>query len=239
MAVTIENARRRRRADVRPDRRRPSSRRIRPVLRRSRRPAASPAPRRRIRKLRLAVFFLVLCILGLTSFTAGVLTAVRGEAASCDPTRRHPQVNGMILAGDGHTELAVLRGRENRTIVPDDEIAPIMKNAIVDIEDRRFYEHGGVDLRGMVRAFWADVTSGKTRPGRLDDHAAVHQGRVRLEPAHDRAQAPRGAARAAADAALVEAADPHRVPEHDLLRERRLRHPAGGASPTSATARRS
>src|SRR5260221_504011 len=84
-----------------------------------------PAPRRRIRKLRLAVFFLVLSILALTSFTAGVLTAVRGEAARCDPTRRHPQVNGMIFAGDGHTELAILRGRENRTIIPSERIAPV------------------------------------------------------------------------------------------------------------------
>jgi penicillin-binding protein 1A len=135
------------------------------VLRRSRRPAASPAPRRRIRKLRLAAFGLILAILGLTSFTAGVLTAVRGEAAGCDPTHRHPQVNGKILAGDGHTVLAVLRGRENRTVVKEADIAPIMRNAIVDIEDRRFYDHNGVDLRGMMRAFWADVTSGKTIQG--------------------------------------------------------------------------
>jgi penicillin-binding protein 1A len=111
------------------------------------------------------VFSLLLLVLGLTSFTAGVLTAVRGEAAGCDPARRHPEVNGYILAGNGHTELAVLRGRENRTVVAGDAIAPIMKNAIVDIEDRRFYEHGGVDLRGMVRAFWADVSSGTTIQG--------------------------------------------------------------------------
>ncbi|MDX6516053.1 MAG: penicillin-binding protein [Gaiellaceae bacterium] len=111
------------------------------------------------------MFFVVLSILGLTSFTAGVLTAVRGEAAGCDPTRRHPQVNGIIFAGDGHTELAVLRGRENRTIVPEAKIAPIMEHAIVDIEDRRYYDHGGVDLRGMARALWADVSSGTTVQG--------------------------------------------------------------------------
>src|SRR6266540_723279 len=32
-----------------------------------------------------------------------------------------------------------------------------MKSAIVAIEDRRFYEHPGVDVRGIVRAVWADV----------------------------------------------------------------------------------
>ncbi len=33
-----------------------------------------------------------------------------------------------------------------------------MKHAIVDVEDRRFYEHRGVDIRGIGRAVWADVT---------------------------------------------------------------------------------
>ena len=33
-----------------------------------------------------------------------------------------------------------------------------MKHAIVAIEDKRFYEHRGVDVRGMARALWADVT---------------------------------------------------------------------------------
>jgi penicillin-binding protein 1A len=42
-------------------------------------------------------------------------------------------------------------------IVPSQEIAPIMKQAIVAIEDRRFFEHRGIDVRGIARALWADV----------------------------------------------------------------------------------
>jgi penicillin-binding protein 1A len=42
--------------------------------------------------------------------------------------------------------------------VPDKAISPWMKHAIVAIEDKRFYEHRGVDVRGMGRAVWADVT---------------------------------------------------------------------------------
>ena len=51
----------------------------------------------------------------------------------------------------------MLRGDEARTILGSDEIAPIMKQAIVAVEDRRFYEHRGVDLRGIFRAVWADI----------------------------------------------------------------------------------
>jgi len=46
---------------------------------------------------------------------------------------------------------------ENRIIVGLDEVAPIMRTAILAIEDSRFYEHNGVDLRGMSRAFVSNM----------------------------------------------------------------------------------
>ena len=52
--------------------------------------------------------------------------------------------------------LAILRGDQARIPVPSDQISPLMKHAIVAIEDKRFYEHRGVDVRGIVRAVWAD-----------------------------------------------------------------------------------
>ena len=51
----------------------------------------------------------------------------------------------------------MLRGDESRVLVESDEINPWMKHAIVAVEDRRFWEHRGVDVRGIVRAVWADV----------------------------------------------------------------------------------
>src|SRR5204863_1206830 len=62
-----------------------------------------------------------------------------------------------IYANDDHTILATLRGAESRILVKSDEISPIMQQAIVSIEDKRFYEHHGVDIRGIARAVWADV----------------------------------------------------------------------------------
>ena len=125
---------------------------------RRRRPSEAPArPRRRIRKRR---FFLLLCILGLVctaSFGFGFVTAVSSDIPSLDPVN-HAKVerNGYIYAADG-TVLAVLRGDESRAIVTPEQIAPIMKQAIVAVEDRRFWEHRGIDLRGIFRAVWADV----------------------------------------------------------------------------------
>ena len=64
-----------------------------------------------------------------------------------------------------------------------DDISPIMKQAIVAVEDKRFYEHNGVDVRGIVRALWQDVRSKAVVRGRLDDHAAVRQERVQPQRA--------------------------------------------------------
>jgi penicillin-binding protein 1A len=63
-----------------------------------------------------------------------------------------------VYAKNGYTVLAILRGSQARILVPSDAISPWMKHAIVAAEDRRFYEHRGVDVRGMARAVWADVS---------------------------------------------------------------------------------
>ena len=60
---------------------------------------------------------------------------------------------------------SILRGSQARIVVPSDGISPWMKHAIVAIEDKRFYEHRGVDVRGMARALWADITHRGTVQG--------------------------------------------------------------------------
>src|SRR5213078_4354073 len=75
-----------------------------------------------------------------------------------DPLRQQrQQVDGYVYAADGHTILDVLRGDQSRVLVASDQISPWMKQAIVATEDKRFYEHRGIDIRGMARALWADV----------------------------------------------------------------------------------
>ena len=55
---------------------------------------------------------------------------------------------------------------ENRINVPLSRVAPIMRRAIVAIEDYRFYEHGALDLKGTLRAFVNNQTaSGSTQGG--------------------------------------------------------------------------
>ncbi|MFZ6750664.1 penicillin-binding protein 1A [Undibacterium sp. Ren11W] len=51
-------------------------------------------------------------------------------------------------------------GEEHRDFVPIKEIPDVLKNALLAIEDSRFYEHGGIDFIGVTRAVLSDVTGG-------------------------------------------------------------------------------
>jgi len=68
-----------------------------------------------------------------------------------------------ILATDG-TVIATPQ-EQNRIIVPLKNVAPVMRDAQVAIEDHRFYEHGGFDLQGVIRAAIANIRTGQTTSG--------------------------------------------------------------------------
>jgi membrane peptidoglycan carboxypeptidase len=68
-----------------------------------------------------------------------------------------------VLASDGSV-LATFYFH-NRESVPLNQVAPVMQKAIVAIEDSRFYDHGGVDPKGVLRALITNAQSGTVREG--------------------------------------------------------------------------
>jgi penicillin-binding protein 1A len=106
------------------------------------------------------VLLVILLLLASTAFTFGLVTAIAGEIPALDPRYQEKiEKDGYIYDRKGETVLAVLRGRESRVIVDAARISPWMKHAIIAIEDKRFLEHSGVDLRGIGRAAWEDLTN--------------------------------------------------------------------------------
>src|SRR6266540_5190821 len=100
----------------------------------------------------------MLGVLSLASFTFGLMTAIASHIPELEPSRQDKvEVDGYIYDRTRHHILAVLRGSQSRVLVKPDRISDTMKQAIVAIEDKRFYEHRGVDLHAIGRAFWADV----------------------------------------------------------------------------------
>src|SRR3954452_4274644 len=72
--------------------------------------------------------------------------------------------NTYVLAADGKTQLATLYD-ENRRSVPLNDVAPIMRQAIVASEDTRFYQHNGVDFKGVARALVNNNNGGQSQGG--------------------------------------------------------------------------
>lgn len=73
-----------------------------------------------------------------------------------------PQQN-TLLDADGNV-LAVLYA-QNRIEVPIEEIAPIMQQAIIAIEDQRFFSHAGIDFKGTLRASISTGAGGQVQGG--------------------------------------------------------------------------
>jgi len=100
-------------------------------------------------------------LLGVAAFTFGLMVAIAAQIPDLDPSRQtqHQQKDTYVYANDGKTILAILRGSQSRIVVDSEDISPWLKHSIVAVEDRRFYEHRGVDVRGILRAVEADITN--------------------------------------------------------------------------------
>ena len=100
-----------------------------------------------------------------------LLTVLSLVASACSFQTRNlvppvPQVaqTSTVLARDGRL-ITEPPSDENRTVVTIDEIPEVMRNAIIAIEDERFYLHDGADLKGLFRSASRGVTSGAISGG--------------------------------------------------------------------------
>jgi len=120
------------------------------------------APRRpsRMRALKIAGLAVTVCAAMSAVLLAGALLYVRSQS--------------LPAAGLGEPSVLLDRsGRPIGTIAPAGsrrpvalrDMSPYVVQATLAIEDKRFYEHGGVDLRGLARAVLVNVESGAKRQG--------------------------------------------------------------------------
>jgi membrane peptidoglycan carboxypeptidase len=129
------------------------------------------------RSVRAKVFVVVVCgalagwVLAASALPAAALTGLVTKslldsyAGLPSQLRIPPPAQATRLyANDGKT-LITRFYEEDRHVVPLAKIAPVMQQAMVAAEDRRFYQHGGVDLRSVVRAFVSNVQGNQNEQG--------------------------------------------------------------------------
>jgi penicillin-binding protein 1A len=123
------------------------------------------AARPRVRKLRLLVVLVPLSLLALISTVFGMMMAVASDLPDLENRKEYQDARNSVLYDVHGEQLGVLTNNQSRVIVSWDQVSPDMRNAIVAIEDRRFYENPGVDIRGIARAFVQDVVQQKAVQG--------------------------------------------------------------------------
>jgi penicillin-binding protein 1A len=128
-------------------------------------PEGPPPPRTRVKKLRLLAIFLPLTLLALVSTVFGMMMAVASDLPNLENRKEYQDAKNSVLLDAQGRSLGVLTNNQSRVLVRYEDISPYMRNAIIAIEDRRFYENSGVDVRGIARAFTQDVLQRKAVQG--------------------------------------------------------------------------
>jgi penicillin-binding protein 1A len=131
-------------------------------------PAAPGPPKRtkpRLKKLRFLFVLLGLGILAVFSMIFGMMAAVSQDLpAIYNFAQYKAQKNSEVVDASGEL-MGRLSSDQNKILLNSAQISPNMKNAVVSIEDARFYENDGVDLRGIARALVSDFASGSAQQG--------------------------------------------------------------------------
>jgi penicillin-binding protein 1A len=125
-----------------------------------------PRTRPRVRKLRLLVVLVPLMALAIVSTVFGMMMAVASDLPDLENRKEYQDArNSVLFDYTGKTSLGVLTNNQSRVLVRYGQISPDMRNAIIAIEDRRFYTNSGVDIRGIARAFVQDVVQKRAVQG--------------------------------------------------------------------------
>src|SRR4051794_9998877 len=128
-------------------------------------PFQSPRVRPRVKKLRLLIALVPFVLLAAVSTVFGMMMAVAADVNELDLAKTFRTAKNSTITDVHGQPLGILTSDQNRVIVPLNQIALVMQNAVIAVEDKRFYTNEGIDVKGIGRAFVADVVSGKPVQG--------------------------------------------------------------------------
>ncbi|MHB1859280.1 MAG: transglycosylase domain-containing protein [Solirubrobacteraceae bacterium] len=126
---------------------------------RSRARRAKRARRPRMKRVRMIAIAIAMLALGLVSFAFGMFMAVTSDLPALESRSQYRDARNSVLLDDHGHPYAVL-SKSNQVIVTPGQIPPIVKEAVIAIEDRRFYHNSGIDIRSMGRAVLHDLFGG-------------------------------------------------------------------------------
>ena len=111
----------------------------------------------------IKAFLICLLAVGVVGLCAGVgiVKGVIDNAPDIDSTSVIPRgYKSVMVDSEGNKMAELITAGSNRVWVDIDKIPEHVQNAFVDVEDERFYEHNGIDLKGIIRAGVKGIASG-------------------------------------------------------------------------------
>jgi penicillin-binding protein 1A len=130
--------------------------------------APTPTPKRtkpRLKKLRVLFVLLGLAVLALVSMVFGMMAAVSQDLPAIYNFAQYKASKNSVVVDASGESIGTLTSNQNKILLSSGQISPNIKNAVVSIEDSRFYEHNGVDFQGIGRALIKDVLSQSAAQG--------------------------------------------------------------------------
>ncbi|HEX3419889.1 MAG TPA: PBP1A family penicillin-binding protein, partial [Candidatus Udaeobacter sp.] len=110
------------------------------------------------------VAILVVVGLFLTVFASSVVFDLQAQANSFDLNKLDQMESASVIL-DCNGKIFGQIYVENRETVPYEKLAPDLINAVIAVEDAKFYEHHGYDLMGIIRSALKNLTAGHVRQG--------------------------------------------------------------------------
>jgi penicillin-binding protein 1A len=125
-------------------------------------PGPPPPPSKqkpRLKKLRVLFVLLGLGLLAVVSMVFGMMAAVSQDLPAIYNFAQYKASKNSVLVDANGETIGTLSSDQNKILLSSGQISPNVKNAVVSIEDSRFYEHTGVDFQGIGRALVKDILS--------------------------------------------------------------------------------
>jgi penicillin-binding protein 1A len=106
-----------------------------------------------------------LSLLAFVSWIFGIMMAVAQDLPALENRAQYAEAKNSVVYDSRGELIATLTNNEGRILVSSEQIASTMKEATVAIEDARFYDHRGVDYRGIARAVYQDILARSAQQG--------------------------------------------------------------------------
>lgn len=124
-----------------------------------------PKSKPKLKKLRVLFIFMGLGLLGLFSAFFGMVMAVSQDLPAIEKYAQFRAAKNTVVTDSQGEVIGTLSSNQNRTLLAPEQISPNMKNAVVAVEDERFYEHRGIDFTGLGRALVQDIIARSAKQG--------------------------------------------------------------------------